>query len=106
MTEPIRQLEEGTQRIGAGQFDHRIEITTGDELQRLADSFNAMAAELAVSQERQARIAKLKRFLAPQVAELVDQVGDDSVLEGRRTEVVAVFCDLRGIHGFLGQSSA
>ncbi|MBF9197288.1 HAMP domain-containing protein [Microvirga terrestris] len=100
MTKPIHLLEEGTQRIGAGQFNYRIEIKTGDELQRLADSFNAMAAELAVSQERQERIAKLKRFLAPQVAELVDRAGDDDVLEGRRTEVVAVFCDLRGFTAF------
>ena len=100
MTEPIRRLEEGTQRIGAGKFDHRIEIRTGDELQRLADSFNAMAAELAVSQERQERIAKLKRFLAPQVAELVDRKGDDAVLDGHRAEVVAVFCDLRGFTAF------
>lgn len=100
MTGPIRRLEEGTQRIGAGEFDHRIEIRTGDELQRLADSFNAMAAELALSQERQERIAKLKRFLAPQVAELVDRSGDDKVLDGRRTEIVAVFCDLRGFTAF------
>jgi adenylate cyclase len=100
MTEPIRRLEEGTERIGAGQFDHRIQIRTGDEFQRLADSFNVMAADLAVSQERQERIAKLKRFLAPQVAELVDRKGDDGVLEGRRTEVVAVFCDLRGFTTF------
>ncbi len=105
MTEPIRQLEEGTERIGAGQFDHRIEIRTGDELQRLADRFNAMAAELAVSQERQERIAKLKRFLAPQVAELVDRKGDDGVLEGRRTEVVAVFCDLRGFTAFSARAA-
>jgi class 3 adenylate cyclase len=105
MTEPIRQLEEGTERIGAGQFDHCIEIRTGDELQRLADSFNAMAAELAVSQERQERIAKLKRFLAPQVAELVDRKGDDGVLEGRRTEVVAVFCDLRGFTAFSAKAA-
>src|SRR5271157_73504 len=96
MTEPILQLEEGTERIGAGQFEHRIRIRTGDEFQRLADSFNAMATDLAVSQERQERIAKLKRFLAPQVAELVDRTGDDGVLEGRSTQVVAVFCDLRG----------
>jgi class 3 adenylate cyclase len=100
MMGPIRLLEQGTERIGAGQFDHRIQIRTGDELQRLADSFNAMAAELAVSQERQERIAKLKRFLAPQVAELVDRTGDDGVLDGRRTEVVAVFCDLRGFTAF------
>jgi class 3 adenylate cyclase len=105
MTEPIRLLEEGTERIGAGQFDHRIEIRTGDELQRLANSFNAMAADLAVSQERQERIAKLKRFLAPQVADLVDRTGDDGVLEGRRTEVVAVFCDLRGFTAFSARAA-
>ncbi|MCA1458632.1 HAMP domain-containing protein [Bradyrhizobium sp. BRP22] len=100
MTEPIRLLEEGTERIRAGFFDHRISIKTGDEFQRLAESFNRMAAELALAQEHQERIARLKRFLAPQVADLVDQTGDDSVLEGRRTEVVVVFCDLRGFTSF------
>jgi adenylate cyclase len=105
MTEPIRRLEEGTERIGAGQFDHRIQIRTGDEFQRLADSFNVMAADLAVSQEHQERIAKLKRFLAPQVAELVDRKGDDGVLEGRRTEVVVVFCDLRGFTAFSARAA-
>jgi adenylate cyclase len=105
MTQPIRLLEEGTERIGAGEFEHRIDIRTGDELQRLADSFNAMAVELAVSQERQERIAKLKRFLAPQVAELVDRKGDDGVLEGRRTEVVAVFSDLRGFTAFSARAA-
>jgi adenylate cyclase len=100
MTEPIRVLEEGTERIGAGAFDHRISIQTGDEFQHLANSFNKMAAELALAQQHQERIAKLKRFLAPQVADLVDRAGDDSVLEGRRTEVVVVFCDLRGFTAF------
>ena len=100
MTEPIRLLEEGTERIRAGFFDHRITIETGDELQRLANSFNRMAAELSLAQAHQERIARLKRFLAPQVADLVDRTGDDSVLEGRRTEVVVVFCDLRGFTSF------
>ena len=45
-------------------------------------------------------LRRLKRFLAPQVADLVDRTGDDSVLEGRRTEVVVVFCDLRGFTSF------
>ena len=105
MTKPIHLLEEGTERIGAGQFGHRIDIRTGDELQRLAESFNAMAAGLAESQERQERIAKLRRFLAPQVAELVDRTGDDDVLEGRRTEVVTVFCDLRGFTAFSARAT-
>jgi len=100
MTEPIRRLEEGTERIRAGFFDHRITIETGDELQRLANSFNRMAADLSLAQAHQERIARLRRFLAPQVADLVDRTGDDSVLEGRRTEVVVVFCDLRGFTSF------
>ncbi|WP_213287513.1 adenylate/guanylate cyclase domain-containing protein [Bradyrhizobium sp. sGM-13] len=100
MTEPIRILEEGTEKIGAGSFDHRISIETGDEFQRLANSFNRMAAELELAQQHQERIAKLKRFLAPQVADLVDRAGDDSVLDGRHAEVVVLFCDLRGFTAF------
>jgi adenylate cyclase len=100
MTEPIRILEEGTEKIGVGSFDHRISIETGDEFQRLANSFNKMAAELALAQQHQERIARLKRFLAPQVADLVDRAGDDSVLDGRRAEVVVIFCDLRGFTAF------
>ena len=100
MTGPIRLLEEGTDKIGAGQFDHRIDIATGDELERLAARFNQMAQELAISRDRSERIARLKRFLAPQVAELVEKSGDESVLAGQRAEVVAVFCDLRGFTAF------
>ena len=104
MTGPIRQLEEGTERIGVGQFDHRISIATGDEFEQLATRFNRMAGELAVSQERSERIARLKRFLAPQVAELVEKAGDESLLADQRAEVVAVFCDLRGFTAFSARS--
>ncbi|MGL4968472.1 MAG: cache domain-containing protein [Inquilinus sp.] len=104
MTGPIRRLEEGTERIGDGELDHRIKIATGDELERLAEQFNQMAEGLQVSQERSERIARLKQFLAPQVAELVDKTGDRSVLAGQRAEVVVVFCDLRGFTAFSAQT--
>jgi adenylate cyclase len=106
MVVPIRRLEEGARRIGAGQFDHKIEITTEDELEQLADRFNSMADELALSQERSERIARLKRFLAPQVAELVDRTGEDVMLDGHRAEIVVVFCDLRGFTAFAGEVDA
>ena len=50
MAGPIALLEKGAEEIGAGHFDHKIEISTGDELQGLAHRFNDMAIELALSQ--------------------------------------------------------
>jgi adenylate cyclase len=42
------------------------------------------------------RVSRLKRFLAPQVAESVVCVGDAQLLESHRRDVAIVFCDLRG----------
>src|SRR5215472_4443378 len=44
------------------------------------------------------RIGRLKRFLAPQVAELV--LGQDAVLNSHRREVVVLVCDIRGFTAF------
>jgi class 3 adenylate cyclase len=99
MSGPIRQLEDGAQRIGAGQFNHRITISSGDELEQLANRFNEMAEELTASREKSERINRLKRFLAPQVAELVEE-SDDRILQGQRREIVAIFGDLRDFTAF------
>jgi adenylate cyclase len=98
MSGPIRQLEDGAKRIGSGQFDYRIAISSGDELEQLAMRFNEMAGELAASRQKSERINRLKRFLAPQVAELVEH--SDQLLDGQRREVVAIFGDLRGFTSF------
>ena len=45
------------------------------------------------------RIGRLKRFLSPQVAQLISS-GDERVLESHRREVTVVFCDLRGFTAF------
>jgi adenylate cyclase len=99
MSGPIRQLEDGAQRIGAGQFDHRITMSSGDELEQLANRFNEMAAELAASKQKSERINRLKQFLAPQVAELVEH-SNERMLEGQRRDVVAIFGDLRDFTAF------
>ena len=49
MTRPIRALEAGAARIGAGALDERIDVRTNDELESLADAFNAMAGQLRES---------------------------------------------------------
>lgn len=49
MVRPLRALAQGAERIGAGQLAHRIELKSGDELERLGERFNAMAGELQSS---------------------------------------------------------
>jgi nitrate/nitrite-specific signal transduction histidine kinase len=46
ITEPIRTLIRATEQVTAGQFRHRIEVKTGDEIETLADQFNLMSAKL------------------------------------------------------------
>ena len=49
MIVPIRTLQAGAARIGAGDFAHRIELHTGDEVEALAHAFNEMANQLEAS---------------------------------------------------------
>jgi adenylate cyclase len=76
----------------------------------LHDQVQAQAADLATwnrtLEQRVAeqvaeieRIGRLKRFLSPQIAQLVSS-GDERVLESHRREVTVVFCDLRGFTAF------
>ncbi|HJU17189.1 MAG TPA: PAS-domain containing protein [Stellaceae bacterium] len=64
MTGPIRAIEAGAARIGAGELDRRIAIRSGDELESLADRFNDMAGRL------QASYADLEQKVADRTAEL------------------------------------
>ena len=59
----------------------------------LEDRVAAQVAELE-------RVGKLKRFLAPQLAELIVARGDENILETHRRDIVVVFCDLRGFTAF------
>jgi class 3 adenylate cyclase/CheY-like chemotaxis protein len=80
-------------------------------LKELTDQVRAQAADLALwnrsLEERVAqqlseieRMGRLKRFLAPQVAELILSSGDERLLESRRRQITVVFCDLRGFTSF------
>jgi signal transduction histidine kinase len=78
LVQPIRLLQEGATRIAAGDLDHRIDVSTGGELQALANEFNRMASELQASHvglehKVEARTAALATALTQQtaIAELV-----------------------------------
>ncbi|MGH7266702.1 MAG: adenylate/guanylate cyclase domain-containing protein [Candidatus Rokuibacteriota bacterium] len=46
------------------------------------------------------RVGRLRRFLAPQLAELIVSAGAEKMLESHRREITVVFCDLRGFTAF------
>jgi len=46
------------------------------------------------------RMGRLRRFLPPQVADLIVASGIENQLESHRREITALFCDLRGFTGF------
>lgn len=60
---PIHQLEDGTRKFGAGEFEHRISVRSGDEIEDLAKTFNQMADDLQRNiQEIEAANAELKKL--------------------------------------------
>jgi GAF domain-containing protein len=66
----------------------------------VADLNRGLAARVAEQVEELGRVGRLKRFLAPQLAELIVSQGDEKILESHRREIVVVFCDLRGYTAF------
>jgi nitrogen fixation/metabolism regulation signal transduction histidine kinase len=52
VTRPVVQLARAAQEVAAGRWDTRVEVASGDEVGRLADSFNLMTAELLAQKER------------------------------------------------------
>jgi class 3 adenylate cyclase len=59
-----------------------------------------LEARVAEQVDELGRVGRLKRFLAPQLAELIVSQGDENILESHRREIVVVFCDLRGYTAF------
>ena len=75
------------------------------------DTIQAQAAELAewnrsleTRVRRQVdeldRLGRLRRFLSPQLADVISSSGDASLLKSHRREIAVVFCDLRGFTSF------
>ena len=110
----IRCIELGAEDYLSKPFNPTLlRARVGASLQRkqLHDQVQAQAADLATwnrtLEQRVAdqlveieRMGRLKRFLPPQIADLVVSSGDDRVLEHHRRAVTVVFCDLRGFTAF------
>ena len=75
---PITALSSGARRLGAGDFSHRIDVHTADELEELASQFNRMAGQLAETYSGlEAKVEERTRDLAQSINELkvLEEVG-------------------------------
>lgn len=70
------------------------------QARQLAEWNQSLEARVAEQIGEIERMTRLKRFLPPQVAEIVMSSGAEALLASHRREVTVVFCDLRGFTAF------
>jgi len=78
MLVPITALRAGARRLGAGEFGHRIDVHTADELEELAKQFNSMAGQLQETYaDLEGKVRERTRDLAQSINELkvLEEVG-------------------------------
>ncbi len=83
----LNELRERTQQVEA-QSNEVVKLNQQLE-ERVADQVGEIE-----------RMGRLRRFLPPQVADLIVASGSEKQLESHRREITALFCDLRGFTGF------
>jgi signal transduction histidine kinase len=96
IADPIRQLTRATGRIARGDFDARIAVRSSDELRRLVDAFNGMAAELKEQRDQLERTHRLEAW-----AEMARQVAHE--IKNPLTPIQLSAEHLRRVHADRGE---
>lgn len=113
---PIRQLQKGSDIISRGNFSHRLNITTGDEIQEMADRFNYMAQSI---EERDQQLQEINASLEEKISErtlelqdekdklhiILDNVPSAFVLLDRRQIVITASSALKQFTGYSPQDA-
>ena len=89
----LNELRERTDQLAA-QSQELVKLNQQLE-QRVADQVGEIE-----------RMSRLRRFLPPQVADLIVASGTEKQLESHRREITALFCDLRGFTAFTESADA
>jgi len=99
VTKPFEQAEL-LARVRSLVRIKRYHDTVEAQARELATWNTELEAKVSAQVEEIERVGRLRRFLSPQVAGLVVESGEESFLESHRSEVTAVYCDLRGFTTF------
>ncbi len=116
--EKISAIQAGADDFVSKPFNQRellARVASLARVKRYHDTITRQAAELrqwnaeleqrvAAQVEALQRVNRLRRFLSPQLVDLVMDSGDEDFLGSHRREIVVVFCDLRGFTPFAESS--
>ncbi|MBI3328462.1 MAG: response regulator [Nitrospinae bacterium] len=99
LTKPVNQLEllarvKSLLRI-KGYYD-----TIQTQAAQLADWNKTLEERVKHQVEELERTGRLRRFLSPQLAEVIISGQQEQLLESHRRDITVVFCDLRGYTAF------
>ena len=102
LTKPVDHAELSA-RVRAMLRIKSLHDTVQTQAQRLEEQAAELAAWNKTLEEQVSaqvgeieRIGRLKRFLAPQIAETIVSSGGEAILESHRRDIVVLFCDMRG----------
>jgi signal transduction histidine kinase len=96
IADPVRLLTRATRRIARGDFDAQIAVKSADELRRLVDAFNSMAAELKAQRVQLERTHRLEAW-----AEMARQVAHE--IKNPLTPIQLSAEHLRRVHADRGE---
>ena len=96
IADPVRRLTLATRRIARGEFDERIAVRSVDELRRLVDAFNSMAAELKAQRDQLEKTHRLEAW-----AEMARQVAHE--IKNPLTPIQLSAEHLRRVHADRGE---
>jgi len=91
ITRPVKKLALAAKDIGAGKLDTKVDIHTGDELEKLGDAFNGMVKGL---KERDFIKSTFERYVSTTVAAEIIKNPDMLRLGGERKELTIFFTDI------------
>lgn len=96
---PIRRLEAGVQRIGAGNYDVTVPATLRDEIGDLTAAFNDMSRNLAIKEEllneQRRENERLLLSLMPEPVAQRYRKGEQTIAEEHQ-DVSVIFADIAG----------
>jgi adenylate cyclase len=99
LTKPVNQLEL-LARVKSLLRIKEYHDTIQSQAAELAEWNRTLEERVKRQVQELERLARLRRFLAPQLAELIASDQYQQALESHRREVTVVFCDLRGFTAF------